>query len=113
MRLVERDVTDDTGAPLLHFEQGAWHCLRLLPANQKAVSYESDTGPPTVKDRLPGFRSRPRKIRVRNIRRSKGLPWNYVGTDPAIAAQRLQEDKDKALAKESTLVGQKLSLGSR
>jgi len=47
---------------------------------------------------------------VRNIRRFKGLPWNYVGTDPAIAAQRLQEDKDKALAKESTLVGQKLSL---
>lgn len=102
-------VTDETGAALTHLDKS--HGIAYDSAGQpKSVSYDDEFGPPTVKDPFAGIPATTDPKTGNQYQEVKGLPWKWVGVDQAVAGQRLQEQKDKALKAESALVGQKLTL---
>jgi hypothetical protein len=102
-------VTDETGAPMLHMDKRN-NIAYDSQGNPKVLSYEGETGPPALKDPFAGAQVETDPKTGEEYQKHPGLPWNWVGTDPAIKSQRMQETKDKALASESQLLGRKLSM---
>lgn len=104
-------VTDATGAPLTNFDK---------PAN---VAYDSSgnpvqikyglTGPPVVEDAMTGVGVTTDDKTGAQYKIRRGLPWEYVGTDPAIEAKNNEKAKQDAVAKAAQDAGRLLTIDER
>lgn len=69
--------------------------------------------PPSVEDAFAGLGTTTDKKTGDQYKIRSGLPWQWQGQDPDIAAQAQQADQDKAAANASTALGRKLTLDER
>jgi hypothetical protein len=99
----------DTGAPLLHYDPKN-EIAYDSQGNPKSISYESESGPPVLRDPFENIAPTTDEKTGDIYKKRPGLPWQWQGVDPDVQAQRMQIEKDKALAKESALLGRKLTL---
>ena len=101
------ELTDESGAALTHFDRGN-EIAYDSKGQPKLISYDSDTGPPTLKDPFADLPTRMDK--EGNLwQQGRGLSRS-VGVDVAQSTQYQQEEADKQLAKQATLMGRKNTL---
>lgn len=101
-------VTDDTGAPLTNLDDR--HGIAYDSKGQpKSINYASETGPPTLSNPFDGIPPVTEKD-GQQYQKVSGLPWQWTGEDPAVAAQAARADNDKVMSKQAALLGRKLTL---
>ena len=100
--------TDETGQPLSHLDKS--HGIAYDSSGQPKSLEDGPAGPPQLRDPFEGLPTRTDPKTGDQYQVAKGLPWKWTGVDPDIKNQRMQEEKDKAVAQESKLIGQKLSI---
>lgn len=102
-------VTDDTGQALTHYDANSGIAYDSK-GNPKAISYDGEKGPPSVKDPFAGLPERTDIKTGNKYLVRPGLPWKYVGQDQAVAASVQQTAEDKAIKAERDLLGRQLTL---
>jgi hypothetical protein len=102
-------VTDETGKALTHFDDK--HGIAYDSAgNPKLVSYDSESGPPTLRDPFAGLPSQTDENTGDQYQVRPGLAPNWVGRDEAVASAARQKEADKAVKTERDLLGRQLTL---
>lgn len=100
---------DEAGAPLMHYDKS--HNIAYdSGGNPRRISYDSPSGPPNLRDPFENSQVTTDEKTGDQYQKTAGLPWKWVGADEGVKAKRVQEEKDKAVAKEASLLGQKLSI---
>lgn len=103
-----KPVTDETGAPLTNHDPQhniAWDST----GSPRSISYDSPDGPPKLKDPFENAQSLTDPNDGSRYKVAAGLPWQYAGQDPDIAAAAQVRGRDKALSAASTALGRQLS----
>lgn len=102
------EVRDETGAPLTGHDKR--HNIAYDSRGEPKLITFGPEGPPILKDPFADLPERTDPKTGQRYKIRAGLPWQWTGEDPEIAQSRAQTDKDKLLAKESSLIGRKISL---